>query len=93
MSYAVSLAIRITTLALIALSSLTLMFAIMKQSGNTEGVSAIQGSTVSSSDSFYGKNRGRKLDQRLKRWTVISGIVLALSAIAYYLVDILATQG
>jgi protein translocase SecG subunit len=76
-------------LVLMGASSLFLIFAVLKQSGNTEGVSAIQGQSSASSDTFYGKNQGKKLDRVLKRWTMISGIALAASSIIFFLIQVL----
>ena len=89
--YVFVLVSKIVTLVLMALSSAALIFAILKQSGNTEGVTAIQGGSASSSDSFYGKNRGKKLENQLRKWTVISGVMLSLSAVAFYVLQLLVS--
>ena len=88
MSFELAFGLKITTLILMVVSSLFLLFAILKQAGNTDGVTAISGTTDSSSDTFYGRNQGKRLEKRLKLWTIIAGSVLAVSAILFYVVEL-----
>jgi len=89
MLYELNLALRIVSLTLMALASGILIFAVLRQSGNTESVSAIQGGTASSSDSFYGKNKGKRLEHQLKKWTIIAGTTLAVASVMFYVVVLL----
>lgn len=41
---------------------------ILFQPGNSTGIDALGGS----SETFFGKNKGRSMESRMKRWTVIS---------------------
>ena len=60
----------------------------LMQSKKDEGASgAIMGGSsdsgsMSSSSSFYEKNKGRTKEGKLKRWTIILGIIFALLATA-----------
>jgi preprotein translocase subunit SecG len=38
-----------------------------------------------SSESYYGKAKGRTLDEQLKRWTVICAVLFAIVSIVLYL--------
>jgi len=88
MSYELALTLRIILLVLMALSSIFLIFAILKQPGNSDGVSAISGS--SNSDTFYGKNKGKRLENQLKKWTMIAGIVLAVASVLFFVITLIA---
>ena len=57
-----------------------IIFVVMKQSGNSDGVEAMTGSSSKSdeSETFYGKNAGSRKEARLKLLTYIASGVLAL---------------
>lgn len=62
-----------------AIVCIALIILAMLQSKEDEGVSsAITGSTGSN---FYEKNKGRTREGKLKRWTIILGIVFAVLTI------------
>lgn len=62
-----------------AIVCLTLIILAMMQTKEDEGASgAITGST---SSNFYEKNKGRTREGKLKRWTIILGIVFAILTI------------
>lgn len=52
------------------------------QEGNDQGMGVVAGG---SSESYYGKAKGRTLDEQLKRWTVICAILFAIVSIVLYL--------
>lgn len=87
MSYEVVLTLRIILLVLMALSSLFLIFAILKQPGNSQGASAITGSGTT--DTFYGKNKSKRFENQLKKWTVICGIILAVCSVLFFVIGLL----
>ncbi|MBQ8885497.1 MAG: preprotein translocase subunit SecG [Clostridia bacterium] len=55
---------------------------VLFQPGNSTGIDALGGS----SETFFGKNKGKSIEARMKKWTVICLIVLAVLAIALYIV-------
>ena len=86
MSYEVTLTLRIILLALMLLSSLFIIFAVVKQPGNSEGMSSITGS--SQTDTFYGKNKSKRFENQLKKLTVIAGIILAVCAVLFFVLGV-----
>lgn len=60
----------------------------MKQSGNSDGMEAMTGSSKSSdeSESYYGKNAGARTEAKLKKWTYIAAGVLAICCIAMIII-------
>lgn len=59
---------------------LALIIVAMKQSKDDAGLSGAM--TGSSSSNFYEKNKGRTKEGKLKRWTIILGVLFAVLTIA-----------
>lgn len=74
------------SLACVILSVLCAIFVtivVMMQSGNSNGVSALGGA----SDTFYGKNKSKTVESKLKKLTVICIIVMTVLLIAFYIIE------
>lgn len=67
---------------LMAILSIAIIVVVMMQEGETGGVSAISGG---SSDTFYGKNKGRSKEQILKRITLILGAVMLVISVVFFI--------
>lgn len=59
---------------------LALIVVAMMQSKDDAGLSGTM--TGSSSNNFYEKNKGRTKEGKLKRWTIILGVLFAILTIA-----------
>lgn len=81
---------RIVFMALMLVSSIFIVVVVMKQKGDVEGISALQGG--SSKDTFYGKNKAKNKEAMLKRWTYIASVTLAVSAILFFVLTNLASK-
>ena len=68
---------------LMTVLSVAIIVIVLMQEGETGGVSAISGG---SSDTFYGKNKGRSKEHILKRLTLILGAVMLVVSIVFFLV-------
>ena len=72
----------------IALSLIDIILAIatiilfLVQEGNDQGMGVVAGG---SSESYYGKAKGRTLDEQLKRWTVICSVLFGIVSVILYL--------
>ena len=77
----------LTTIAIVAmfLASLAAIILVLLQQSNSEGIQGITGS----SETFFGKNKGQSIESRLKKWSWICLAVLAVIAIAFYIVTII----
>ena len=82
--YTLYMTLSVTMIALMCLSAIAAIVLVLLQPGNSTGIDALGGS----SETFFGKNKGRSLESKMKRWTVISLIVLAVLAIAFYILQI-----
>ena len=68
-------AINYTLIALMAIAAIAAIVLVMLQPGNSQGIDALGGT----SETFYGKNKGRSLESKLKMWTIICLAVLCSS--------------
>ena len=68
---------------LMTVISIAIIVIVMMQEGETGGVSAISGG---SSDTFYGKNKGRSKEQILKRLTLILGAVMLVLSVVFFII-------
>ena len=57
---------------------------ILFQPGNSTGIDALGGS----SETFFGKNKSKSFESKMKRWTVISLIVLSVLAIVFFILQL-----
>ena len=75
----VYMVLSIICVALIVLCSLFVIIVVLMQKTNSDGISAITGS----SETFYGKNKSKTLDSKLKRLTVICLIIIGVLCVLY----------
>lgn len=77
---------RITSIVLIVLmgvAALAAIILVLLQPGNSQGIDALGGS----SETFYGKNKGKSTEAKLKMWTFICLGVLAVLAIVFFILQ------
>ncbi len=77
-------AVNYTLIALMAVAAIAAIVLVMLQPGNSQGIDALGGS----SETFYGKNKGRSLESKLKMWTIICLVVLAVLAVIFFILQI-----
>ena len=82
-------AINYTLVVLMAVAALAAVILVMLQPGNSQGIDALGGT----SETFYGKNKGRSIESKLKMWTIICLEVLAVLAIVFFILQIPAIWG
>ncbi len=75
----------IVCVSLIVLCSLFVIVVVMMQKSNSDGISAISGS----SETFYGKNKGKTLESKLKKLTVVCLIVIGVLCILYFVLGLI----
>ncbi len=67
-------------LIIMAVSALTAIVLILMQPSNSSGIDALGGS----SETFFGKNKGKSIEAKMKKWTWICLAVIVVSAICVY---------
>lgn len=78
--------IRIVALAVMSVCAIFIILVVLFQPGNSSGVSALGGQT----ETFLGKNRSKTFEHKMKKLTVISGIIFAVLCIAFAIVALFA---
>lgn len=57
----------------------------MIQPGNSNGISALDGT----SDTFYGKNKSKTVESKLRKLTVVCLVIMTILMVAFYLIKLL----
>ncbi len=70
----------------ILLSAVIAIILVLMQQSKGDGIDALNGS----SDTFYGQNKGQSIESKLKKWTVISIVCMAVLSIVFYVLQIIA---
>ena len=63
--------------------ALILVAVVLLQSGSQRGLS---GSIAGGAETFFGKNKGRSLDAKLKKWTSVVAVLFLVSSISLNLI-------
>ena len=88
MMHTAYMAISIVCLVLSLIASVFVIIVVIMQPGNSEGISAISGH----SETFYGKNKSKTLESKMRRLTVIAIAVLMVCMIAFYIVSLIPVK-
>ena len=76
--------ISIVLIVLMGVAALAAIILVMLQPGNSQGIDALGGS----SETFYGKNKGKSTEAKLKLATYICLGILALFAIVFFILQL-----
>ena len=66
------------------LAAIAAIILVMIQPGNSQGIDALGGS----SETFYGKNKGKSTESKLKIATYVCLVILGVFAVAFFIVQI-----
>jgi preprotein translocase subunit SecG len=77
--------LRIIAVVIMSICALFIIFVVLFQPGNSTGVGALGGQT----ETFLSKNKGKTFEHKMKKLTVISGIVFAVLSIVFVIVSFL----
>ena len=83
-SYVLYLGLSLTMIVLMALAAITAIVLVLLQPSNSSGIDALGGS----SETFFGKNKGKSIEAKMKKWTWICLAVLVVFAIAFYVLQL-----
>lgn len=78
--------IKIVALVIMLIAAIFIILVVLFQPGNSSGISALGGT----SETFLSKNKSKTFEHRMKKLTVISGIVFAVLCIAFAIVAALS---
>ena len=75
----VYMVLSVSMIVLMAISALAAIILVLMQPTNSSGIDALGGS----SETFFGKNKGKSTEAKMKKWTWICLAVLAFFSIAF----------
>lgn len=84
--YTIYITFTLLFIVLMFIAALVAIIAVLFQKSNSDGIQGI----TATSETFYGKNKGRSIESKLKKWAWISLIVLGILSIVVYIVQIIA---
>jgi preprotein translocase subunit SecG len=82
--YNLYMGLSIAMIILMFVAAIAAIVLVLLQPGNSTGVSALGGS----SETFFGKNKGKSIEARMKKWTIICLVVLVVFAICFYVIQV-----
>ena len=74
--------LRVILAIVLAICGLFIILVVLLQPGNSSGVSALGGTT----ETFLGRNKSKTFEHKMKKLTVISGVIFAVLCIAFAIV-------
>ena len=78
--------IKIVALVIMSISALFVILVVMFQPGNSSGVGALGGQT----ETFLSKNKNKTFEHKMKKLTIISGIIFVVLCVVFAIVATLA---
>ncbi len=75
--------VSIVFMILMLVCAVAAIILVIMQPGSSDGIDALGGS----SETFFGRNKGKSIESKMKKWTVIALIVLCVVAVAFYCVQ------
>lgn len=82
--YNLYMGLSVTMIALMFLSALAAIILVLLQPGNSTGINALGGS----SETFFGKNKGKSIEARMKKWTIACLVILVIFSISFYILQL-----
>ena len=82
--YNLHLGLSVAMIVLMAISALAAIILVLMQPSNSSGIDALGGS----SETFFGKNKGKSIEAKMKKWTWICLVVLVIFSIAFYVLQL-----
>jgi preprotein translocase subunit SecG len=74
----------ISMIVLMGIAAFAAIILVLMQPSNSSGIDALGGS----SETFFGKNKGKSIEAKMKKWTWICLIVLVIFSIVFYILQL-----
>ena len=78
--------IKIIALSIMGICALFIILVVICQPGNSNGVGALGGQT----ETFLGKNKSKTFEHKMKKLTVVSGIIFGVLCVVFAIVSFFA---
>ena len=83
-AYGLYFGLSLTMIILMAVAAVAAIVLVLMQPSNSSGIDALGGS----SETFFGKNKGKSIEAKMKKWTWICLAVLVFFSIAFYILQL-----
>ncbi len=84
--YTLYITLTLIFIALLFIAAIVAILVVLFQKSNSDGIQGI----TATSETFFGKNKGRSIESKLKKWSWISLIVIGVLSIVIYIIQIIA---
>ena len=82
--YNLHFGLSLAMIILMCVSAIAAIILVLLQPSNSSGIDALGGS----SETFFGKNKGKSIEAKMKKWTIVCLVVLVIFAVAFYVLQI-----
>ena len=73
-------------MALLFIAAIVAILVVLFQKSNSDGIQGI----TATSETFFGKNKGRSIESKLKKWSWITLGVLGALSVVIYIIQVIA---
>ena len=73
-------------MALLFIAAIVAILVVLFQKSNSDGIQGI----TATSETFFGKNKGRSIESKLKKWSWITLGVLGVLSVVIYIIHVIA---
>jgi preprotein translocase subunit SecG len=74
----------VTMIALMLVAAIVAIVLVLLQPGNSTGIDALGGS----SETFFGKNKGKSIEAKMKKWTIICLVTLLVFSVIFFIIQL-----
>ena len=82
--YNLHFALSLAMIILMCVTAAAAIILVLLQPANSSGIDALGGS----SETFFGKNKGKSIEAKMKKWTWICLAILVVFSIAFYILQL-----
>ena len=82
--YNLHFALSLAMIILMCITAAAAIILVLLQPANSSGIDALGGS----SETFFGKNKGKSIEAKMKKWTWICLAILVVFSIAFYILQL-----
>ena len=83
-AYGLYFGLSLTMIILMAVAAVVAIVLVLMQPSNSSGIDALGGS----SETFFGKNKGKSIEAKMKKWTYIALLILLIFSVCFYILQL-----
>ena len=83
--YTLYISLTLGFMALLFIAAIVAIVVVLFQKSNSDGIQGI----TATSETFFGKNKGRSIESKLKKWAWISLIVIGVLSVVIFITQII----